>query len=611
MVVAIAASLLFLAAATLALNEYTGWWQLAGKKNNTVDSINAVVNMRNAILTSLNPPSLTVAGEKVVSGSPLNPGLSACLSSGTCPTGWSPLYVTDRQGRQLTFMQSNIGFNPYKTPDATEGIATFCSEFSETGAALSCPLRYDLQWAWNSTTDEILISGLLRTNTVSLVKGSANYNIQVRVPATAFAPVPTDPCDAGYPTPSPPFASGDGVTDPYTICTAAQFNAIGSNSTYWNKRFKLLRDIDLTGFTISTFNRIGDFSTAFTGQLDGNNKVLSNLNLSSSGFEDIGIFNSLGSGSSVRDLTITNFAFSGGSGAIGLLAGAATGSTIQNVTVNGSITGSNLFACGGLAGAVSGTSVTNVVSQVTFPVGTRSGIVGGVIGQAELSSVLSNVRFTGTGNFTTVQYALGGLVGRLFSNSTLSQSLNSGSMTVVTHVVDAGGIVGVINNNARISETVFSGSLRVRGASGTTGTGGFVGLMQGGAHVLNSSVTGSIQIDAGGPPVSQWIGGQVGRLAGSGTSTITNTYSAGTIVGPTVTPHAVLGTYSVGAATFSNVFYDSSVNTYPLAPVSSGVTGLPTSAMQDPTTFSTAGWSSAVWRLSAPAGSYLKLQWEP
>ncbi|PIR04800.1 MAG: hypothetical protein COV57_02570, partial [Candidatus Liptonbacteria bacterium CG11_big_fil_rev_8_21_14_0_20_35_14] len=78
-----------------------------------------------------------------------------------------------------------------------------------------------------------------------------------------------------------PFADGDGsVGDPYLICSADQFNEIGSNSTYWDKYFKIGRSIDLSSFTGNSFNKISGTNCAtssFTGEIDGDSFTISNL----------------------------------------------------------------------------------------------------------------------------------------------------------------------------------------------------------------------------------------------------------------------------------------------------------------------------------------------
>ncbi|UCC22634.1 MAG: hypothetical protein JSW23_00750, partial [Planctomycetota bacterium] len=59
---------------------------------------------------------------------------------------------------------------------------------------------------------------------------------------------------AGYAQPW----DGNGVDgDPYLIYTAADMQAIGANPGYWDAHFLLCADIDLGGYTGTSYNIIG------------------------------------------------------------------------------------------------------------------------------------------------------------------------------------------------------------------------------------------------------------------------------------------------------------------------------------------------------------------
>jgi len=80
-----------------------------------------------------------------------------------------------------------------------------------------------------------------------------------------------------------------GPNDPYLIFDANQMNAIGADSSDWDKHFKLMADIDLSAFTGTSFNIIGTgfweyhpfdpvfVTTPFTGVFDGNNHKMRRL----------------------------------------------------------------------------------------------------------------------------------------------------------------------------------------------------------------------------------------------------------------------------------------------------------------------------------------------
>ena len=68
----------------------------------------------------------------------------------------------------------------------------------------------------------------------------------------------------------PGYGGGCGtVPDPYLIYTAEQMNNIGANPDDWDKHFKLMNDIDLSGYTGTSFNLIGASDDRFSGSFDG------------------------------------------------------------------------------------------------------------------------------------------------------------------------------------------------------------------------------------------------------------------------------------------------------------------------------------------------------
>lgn len=91
-----------------------------------------------------------------------------------------------------------------------------------------------------------------------------------------------------------PFADGDGTSlNPYLICSSAQLNEIGSNSSYWNLFFKIGQNIDLSTYNSNNFNPIGGTNcatSAFTGEIDGNSKKISNLSYNLVGNNKVALF---------------------------------------------------------------------------------------------------------------------------------------------------------------------------------------------------------------------------------------------------------------------------------------------------------------------------------
>jgi len=56
------------------------------------------------------------------------------------------------------------------------------------------------------------------------------------------------------------YGGGNGTAqNPYLISEPNHLQAIGANSNDWGKHFKLMADIDLSGYTGTQFNLIGDY----------------------------------------------------------------------------------------------------------------------------------------------------------------------------------------------------------------------------------------------------------------------------------------------------------------------------------------------------------------
>ena len=73
------------------------------------------------------------------------------------------------------------------------------------------------------------------------------------------------------------FSGGSGtVIDPYLISVPNDLQAIGLNSSHWNKHFKLTADLDLTGVAMTP---IGTQAMPFAGSFDGGEQTIANLTI--------------------------------------------------------------------------------------------------------------------------------------------------------------------------------------------------------------------------------------------------------------------------------------------------------------------------------------------
>jgi len=191
-------------------------------------------------------------------------------------------------------------------------------------------------------------------------------------------------------TPPSNYTTGHGLSssDPYLISSldnlywlAVQVN---SGTDFNGVYFKQTTDIDLSSY--SAWIPIGTDSYFFTGNYDGNQKIIKNLTQNCSSYSFTGLFGAV-SGGSVKNLGVVNFSIAGSnsSGNIGGLIGGAQNSTISNCYTSGSITLSGTSnqnnRIGGLLGEDYGdNTITNCYSKCSFSFTASSSSIGGLVG---------------------------------------------------------------------------------------------------------------------------------------------------------------------------------------------------------------------------------------
>jgi hypothetical protein len=266
---------------------------------------------------------------------------------------------------------------------------------------------------------------------------------------------------------------GNGVEgDPYQIWTAEDMQAIGADSNYWDAHFLLCANIDLSTYTGTSFNIIGEWNTEFTGVFDGNGHTISNFTYNSSETYDIGLFVVV-EGAEIKNLGVVNpsIIHTGMADAIGALVGRTGegGVIITDCYVEGGSISAGEFVdfMGGLAGFVQGGgAVVNCYSSATVSA-TEGNYAGGLIGAIERSTV-SNCYSTGSVSGGSV---VGGLVGASLwmPYTPFHKITNCYATGSVSGIGGAGGLIGQ-NSNVSIFNCYSTG-----GVSGTTDVGGLVG----------------------------------------------------------------------------------------------------------------------------------------
>ena len=269
------------------------------------------------------------------------------------------------------------------------------------------------------------------------------------------------------------FANGTGTeNDPYQITTSTELNIVrnflgeGNNGKY----FKLMNDIDLTGFLTESGGAfwlpIGDYSNPFFGKFDGNNKKITGLKINRPGTDNVGLFGYI-IGGEIKNLRVEIDPDGSVSGQdnVGGLVGYIYTCIIINCYTTGSVNGRNNI--GGLIGHNESGPITN-----SYATGSVSGIgnnIGGLVGinyRSTISNSYATSSVSGSGE------SIGGLVGGNFQ-TTISNAYATGSVSGSGKV---GGLVGTNNGeNYESQNYTITNSYATGSVSGYYMIGGLVG----------------------------------------------------------------------------------------------------------------------------------------
>ena len=389
------------------------------------------------------------------------------------------------------------------------------------------------------------------------------------------------------------YGGGSGEpNDPYLIYTAEHLNALGAEPNDYDKCFKLMADIDLSGYVYDRAVIAPDMNDAgylryysdglpFTGAFDGNGHTISHLTIEGGGY--LGLFGQTGSGARISNLGLEEVSISGfGGDNVGSLVGSlgfwySSGGILTNCYSTGTVSG--YYDVGGLVGENNG-SITS-----SYSAGVVVGVVdvGGLIGMNAGSIAASHSTASVSGDAANI----GGLVGANERGS-ITTSCSRGA---VIGDLAVGGLVG--ENVGFVSQSYAYGS-----ASGEYYVGGLVGC---------NYYHGEGRV----PPPS---------------GIVTCCYSTGMVSG-VVDVGGLVGARSdgYGPIAITNSFWDMETsgqsrmcgqNSYPNCDDSYGKTP---AEMQTATTFLEAGWDfvgeiengpNDVWKITEGL-DYPRLWWEP
>lgn len=257
------------------------------------------------------------------------------------------------------------------------------------------------------------------------------------------------------------YGGGDGTAeDPYQIWTPQQMNSIGHNTADWAKHFVLMTDIDMSFYSGTMYNIIGNSTTKFTGTFDGKGHVIRNLTyINSFPKSYVGLFGYT-KDSTIQNLGLENVNISSYGTGIGSLVGVNSGK-VTNCYAISTVSGERVV--GGLMGTTGGkisACYANSSVEGREYVGGLTGSNGGNIFACHASCI---VNASGEGE------NLGGFVG---SNSgSISACYATGTVIGTEDNMYLGGIAGNNSNNGIISNSYAATSLGY-----STFSGGLVGL---------------------------------------------------------------------------------------------------------------------------------------
>ena len=265
----------------------------------------------------------------------------------------------------------------------------------------------------------------------------------------------------------PPFSGSGTEEDPYLIYTADQLNAIGADPNTWDKHFKLMADIDLSGFADTEFNRIGlEWGPPFSGVFDGNDHTIANFRCTSPSSDFVGIFRHVGGpNAEIKNLgLIAPYVSAYDVRFVGALIGYFGSGMVADCHVeNGAVAGDQ--ATGALVGYNASGNIVRCYSTGTVA---GNAYVGGLVGnslsdtiEACYSSclVIGNSCVGGlAGAFASIEdsYATGMVigcteVGGLLGGARNAIVRNCYSVGVVVGDLYAGGLIGEIRSDVTAS----------------------------------------------------------------------------------------------------------------------------------------------------------------
>lgn len=289
------------------------------------------------------------------------------------------------------------------------------------------------------------------------------------------------------------YSGGDGSSgNPYQITTTDDLIELSNTSDDWSSHFIQTTDIafdtdesyvDWNNNEFSGpsegFSPIGNSTTYFAGQFDGQGYTIDNLYINRNEYRQ-GLFGAVDSTGEIMNVNLINVEISG-FGYVGGLVGQHSGS-VSNCSSGGSVTSGGNKYIGGLVGFSNGT-VDSSHSSGSVDGGSETGI-GGLIGknQGSVDNSYSTAIVTGGDS-------VGGFIG--VNTDTITNSYSTGD---VHGDYEVGGFVG--SQSRKIRSSYSTGKVT---SSGTNRIGGFVGISGGSEYdsFWDTNTSGMTNSDGG------------------------------------------------------------------------------------------------------------------
>ena len=256
------------------------------------------------------------------------------------------------------------------------------------------------------------------------------------------------------------YGGGTGsLNNPYFIYTSKQLNTIGAEPNDWDKHFKLMADIDLSGFYYDAALIAPDVNsndpafqgTSFTGVFDGGGHTISNFTITGESY--LGLFGRAEYQAQIKNLGVVDVNITGAD-YLGGIVGFSKGN-ITNSYCTGTINGDQRL------GGLSGRNWGNITASYNSAAVTGNDDIGGIAGGNYGS--IANCYNCGA---VAGNWDVGGLVGENYSTIATCYST-----CTVSGETRTGGLVGYNYQDSIITSSFWDVETSGQSISDGGGTG--------------------------------------------------------------------------------------------------------------------------------------------